>query len=371
MKAALYLGLMSGTSADGIDVALASFAPRPKLIAGLTHPYPRALREAILRIAQGDGHVTLDELGALDVEIARTFAEAALKLLRQAGVKPRQVRALGSHGQTIRHRPSEATPFTMQIGDANVIAEQTGIVTVADFRRRDVAAGGQGAPLAPVFHAAMLGRSSKPRVVLNLGGIANITILPGPAKKPIRGFDTGPASCLLDAWTERHLGFPYDKDGAFAASGSIDAILLRRLLGEPYFSKPPPKSTGREVFHLTWLQSHLRGLVLAPKDVQATLVALSAESIAAAILTEAPDTRHVFACGGGVHNPVLMQAIQSALSPIRLSNVAAVGIDPDFVEAMTFAWFARERLENRAVKNVASVTGASGARVLGGIYSRI
>ena len=368
MKAALYIGLMSGTSADGIDVALASFAPRPRLIAGLTHPYARPLREAILRIAQGDGHVALDELGTLDVAIARTFAEAALKLLGEAGVAPRQVHALGSHGQTIRHRPSAAMPFTMQLGDANVIAEQTGILTVADFRRRDVAAGGQGAPLAPVFHAAMLGRSSKPRVVLNLGGIANITILPGTAKKPIRGFDTGPASCLLDAWTERHLGLPYDSDGAFAASGRVDPTLLRRLLSEPYFAKPPPKSTGREVFHLTWLQSHLRGLVLAPKDVQATLVALSAESIAAAIRAEAPDTRHVFACGGGVHNPVLMQAIAAALSPIRISDVATVGIDPDFVEAMTFAWFARERLENRAVKNVASVTGAKGARVLGGVY---
>lgn len=373
MKAALYLGLMSGTSADGIDVALASFAPRPKLIAGLTHPYPRPLREAILRIAQGDGQVALDELGALDVAIARTFADAALKLLREAGVTPRQVHALGSHGQTIRHRPSEALPFTMQLGDANVIAEQTGILTVADFRRRDVAAGGQGAPLAPVFHAAMLGRSSKPRVVLNLGGIANITILPGTAlpgtaKKPIRGFDTGPASCLLDAWTERHLDLPYDADGAFAASGRVDPTLLRRLLDEPYFARRPPKSTGREVFHLTWLQSHLRGLVLAPKDVQATLVALSAESIAAAIRAEAPDTRQVFACGGGVHNPVLMQAIAAALAPIKVGSVATVGIDPDYVEAMTFAWFARERLENRAVKNVASVTGARGARVLGAIH---
>ncbi len=369
MKAALYLGLISGTSADGIDVALASFAPRPKLIAGLTYPYPPRLREAILRIAQSDGQVSLDELGALDVLIGRSFADAASELLQREGVKAKQVRALGSHGQTIRHRPLQSgAPYTLQIGDANIIAEQTGILTVADFRRRDVAAGGHGAPLAPVFHAAMLGRSTKPRVVLNLGGIANITILSGSAKKPIRGFDTGPASCLLDAWIERHLDQPYDTGGAFAASGRVDSTLLARLLDDPYFTTPPPKSTGREVFHLTWLQSRLRGLVLAPKDVQATLLALTAESIAAAIRTHAPDTREVFACGGGVHNPVLMAALNAALAPAPVTSVATVGIDPDFVEAMTFAWLALQRLEDRAIRDVPSVTGASGARVLGGIY---
>ena len=370
MKAALYLGLISGTSADGIDVALASFAPRPKLIAGLTYPYPPRLREAILRIAQSDGQVSLDELGALDVLIGRSFADAALELLQRESTKPARIHALGSHGQTIRHRPLQSgAPYTLQIGDANVIAEQTGILTVADFRRRDVAAGGHGAPLAPVFHAAMLGRSTKPRVVLNLGGIANITILSGTSKKPIRGFDTGPASCLLDAWTERHLDRPFDTDGAFAASGKVDPTLLARLLSDPYFATPPPKSTGREVFHLTWLQSHLRGLVLAPKDVQATLLALTAESIAAAIRAHAPGTREVFACGGGVHNPVLMAALNDALAPAPVTSVSTVGIDPDFVEAMTFAWLACQRLENRAVPDVPSVTGASGARVLGGIYS--
>jgi anhydro-N-acetylmuramic acid kinase len=369
VKAALYLGLISGTSADGIDVALASFAPRPRLIAGLTYPYPPRIREAILRIAQSDGQIALDELGALDVLIGRSFADAAIELLHQQGVKASRIRALGSHGQTIRHRPLQAgAPYTLQIGDANVIAEQTGILTVADFRRRDVAAGGHGAPLAPVFHAAMLGRSSRARVVLNLGGIANITILSGASKQPIRGFDTGPASCLLDAWTERHLDQPFDVDGAFAASGRVDPTLLARLLDEPYFGTPPPKSTGREVFHLSWLQDHLRGLVLAPRDVQATLLALSAESIAAAIRTHAPGTREVFACGGGVHNPVLMAALNAALSPVPVTSVATVGIDPDFVEAMTFAWLAHQRLENRAVRDVPSVTGASAARVLGGIY---
>jgi anhydro-N-acetylmuramic acid kinase len=368
VAASLYLGLISGTSADGIDVALARFAGKPRLLAGLTHPYPAHLRERILALAQGDGRIALDELGALDIEIARAFASAAQTLLRREGVPAQTIRAIGSHGQTVRHRPLGATPYTLQLGDPNVIAEQTGITTVTDFRRRDVAAGGHGAPLAPAFHAAMLARAAGTRVVLNLGGIANITILPGDAKKPLRGFDTGPASCLLDAWVGRHLDRPYDKDGAFAAAGRVDATLLARLLSDPYFAAPPPKSTGREVFHLTWLQAHLRGLALAPKDVQATLVALSARSIAEAVRAQARDVREVFVCGGGVHNPVLMAAIADALAPAPVASVASLGIDPDFVEAMTFAWLARERLANRAAPNVLTVTGARGPRVLGGIY---
>jgi anhydro-N-acetylmuramic acid kinase len=371
--AALYLGLISGTSADGIDVALATFARRPKLLAALTQPYPAALRERILRLAQGDGRVALDDLGVLDVEIGRAFADAAARLLKREGIAATAVRALGSHGQTVRHRPLGAAPYTLQLGDPNIIAEQTGITTVADFRRRDIAAGGHGAPLAPAFHAAMLTRDSKTRVVLNLGGIANITILPGGAlsdatKAPVRGFDTGPASCLLDAWIERHRDQPYDAGGAFAASGQVDPILLNRLLSEPYFAVLPPKSTGREVFHLTWLQSHLTGLALAAKDVQATLLALSTQSIAAAIQAHAADAREVYVCGGGVHNPVLMAAISDALAPIPVASVATLGIDPDFVEAMTFAWLARQRVEQRAVENVSTVTGARGPRVLGGLF---
>jgi anhydro-N-acetylmuramic acid kinase len=366
---ALYLGLISGTSADGIDVALASFARKPKLVASLTHPYPEDLRRRILALAQGDGHIALDEFGALDVEIARAFAAAATKLLEREGVDAGKIRALGSHGQTVRHRPLGAAPYTMQIGDPNIIAELTGITTVADFRRRDIAAGGHGAPLAPAFHAAMLAKDKKTRVVLNLGGIANITVLSGDEKKPLRGFDTGPASCLLDAWVARHLDQAYDKDGAFAASGHIDETLLKRLLSEPYFAAPPPKSTGREVFHLTWLAEHLRGLAIAPKNVQATLVALSALSIADAIRAHARDAREVWVCGGGVHNPVLMAAIANALAPIAVASVAELGIDPDFVEAMTFAWLARERLAGRAAPNVHTVTGSCGPRVLGGVYS--
>ncbi|MDR3387234.1 MAG: anhydro-N-acetylmuramic acid kinase [Rudaea sp.] len=365
---ALYLGLISGTSADGIDVALTSFAPQPRLHSALTHPYPESLRQRILALAQGNGHIALDELGALDVEIAQNFAAAANTLLARTGVAPAAVSALGSHGQTVRHRPYGAVPYTLQLGDANVIAELTGIVTVADFRRRDMAAGGQGAPLAPAFHAAMLARANATRVVLNLGGIANITIIPADAATPLRGFDTGPASCLLDAWAQAQLGSPFDADGTFAASGTIDQALLSRLLADPYFSAAPPKSTGREVFHPAWLHEHLRGLTIAPADVQATLVALSARSIADAVRAHARGANEVLVCGGGVHNPVLMQAIASALAPATVASVATLGVDPDFVEAMTFAWLARERIAGHAPENVCTVTGARGSRVLGGIY---
>ena len=364
-SAAQCLGLISGTSADGIDVALASFDPAPRLRAALTHPYPDDLRRRIVDLAQGNGCVALDQLGALDVEIARHFAQAANALLTREGVLARDVAAIGSHGQTVRHRPQQDPPYTMQLGDPNVIAEITGITTVADFRRRDIAAGGQGAPLAPVFHAAMLPRDGVNRVVLNLGGIANITMLDGGAP---RGFDTGPASCLLDAWAQENLSEPFDRDGAFAARGKTDMDLLARLLAEPYFTAPPPKSTGREVFHLDWLRRHLHAVRAAPADVQATLVELTAHSVAEAIRAHAPDTREVLVCGGGVHNPVLLRAIASALAPVDVVSTATRGIDPDFVEAMAFAWLAHERMLGHAPTNVHSVTGARGDRVLGAIY---
>lgn len=368
MPSALYLGLISGTSADGVDVALASLDARPRLHAALTYPYPEALRVRILTLAQGDGRIALDELGALDVEIAQNFAHAANALLARAGIASTSISALGSHGQTVRHCPRGSAPYTLQLGDANVIAELTGITTVADFRRRDIAAGGQGAPLAPAFHAAMLARSDATRVVLNLGGIANITIIPRDPGAPLRGFDTGPANCLLDAWAQLHLGKGFDADGTFAAAGSADQTLLARLLSDPYFALAAPKSTGREVFHLAWLQQHLGGLILAPADVQATLVALSVRSIADAVCAYAPDARAVLVCGGGVHNPVLMAALASALAPASVASIATLGIDPDFVEAMLFAWLARQRLAGQAPENLSTVTGARGARVLGGIY---
>jgi anhydro-N-acetylmuramic acid kinase len=365
---ALYLGLISGTSADGIDVALASFDPSPRLHASLTAAYPPPLRQRILDLAQGDGRIALDDLGTLDVEIGRAFAAAAQRLLAQAGVSARDVHALGSHGQTVRHRPALGTPYTLQLGDPNAIAESTGILTVADFRRRDLAAGGQGAPFAPAFHAAILSRGDAPRIVLNLGGIANITLLPADPGAPIVGFDTGPANCLLDAWAERHLGRSFDSGGAFAASGRVDPDLLARLLDDPYFLLPPPKSTGREVFNATWLEQRLDGANVAPADVQATLLELTARTVADAIGKHAAGSDDVIACGGGVHNPALMVALAAALAPARVESSSTHGVDPDFVEAMLFAWLARERLLERPVTDVARVTGARGARVLGALY---
>ena len=366
----LFLGLISGTSADGIDVALVDFAAgHCRLVLGRTYPWHASMRERLVALGQGGDATSLDELGSLDVQVAQAFADAALELIAGAGVAPQQVRALGSHGQTVRHRPLQAAPggmqpFTWQLGDGNVIAERTGITTVADFRRRDVAAGGQGAPLVPAFHAALLRSPDEDRAVLNLGGIANFTLL--PAVGPVRGFDTGPANALLDAWCARHTGQAFDAGGAFARQGRVDPALLQRLLDEPWFALPPPKSSGREQFHLGWLQPRLRGDERA-EDVQATLLELSAESIAAALRAQQPQTRRLLACGGGVHNPLLLQRIAAQLPEVAVESTGVHGLDPDFVEAMAFAWLARETLAGRP-GNLPAVTGARGPRVLGAIY---
>ncbi|MDQ2972107.1 MAG: anhydro-N-acetylmuramic acid kinase [Pseudomonadota bacterium] len=362
---ALYLGLISGTSADGIDAALCSFEPAPRLHAALTHPYPGDLRARILQLAQGDGATTLDEIGALDARIGQCFADAALALFAQSATAPQDVRAIGSHGQTLRHRPNANPRFTLQLGDPNLIVERARITTVADFRRADFAAGGQGAPLLPIFHAALLGKHDATRAVLNLGGIANLTVLHADGR--VIGFDTGPANGLLDAWCTLHTGEPYDRGGAFAARGQVGVALLTRLLGDPYLVRAPPKSTGREHFHLDWLRARLEDLPLSPEDVQATLIQLTARSVAEAVAAHANDAEEILVCGGGVHNPVLMRALQHELAPRVATSTTRYGIDPDYVEAMAFAWLARERLEGRP-GNLPSVTGAKGPRVLGGVY---
>ncbi len=366
----LYLGLMSGTSADGIDAALVRFegegrALRCQLVHGRTFAWDGATRARLVALGQGADSVSLDALGALDATVAQAFAEAALALLQDAGVPRGRVRAIGSHGQTIRHRPHADPPFTWQLGDGNVIAERSGIDTVADFRRRDVAAGGQGAPLMPAFHAALLGSAQEDRAVLNLGGIANFTLLPVGGE--VRGFDTGPANALMDAWCERHTGRAYDADGAFAASGQVNAALLARLLAEPWFALPPPKSTGREHFHLDWLQARMDGTVVPAADVQATLLDLTARTVADALQMTQPDTRRVLVCGGGVRNAVLMARLAAYLPQAIVESTALHGLEPDYVEAMGFAWLARETLAGRP-GNLPAVTGASGRRVLGTVY---
>ncbi|HTM29151.1 MAG TPA: anhydro-N-acetylmuramic acid kinase [Rhodanobacter sp.] len=363
---ARYLGLISGTSADSIDAVLVSFSRGvPQLLASHAHPWPAALRERMLALAQDEATIDLDAFGRLDVEIGHGFADAALHLLEQSGTPARTVRAIGSHGQTLRHRPLGRHPFTLQLGDPSVIAERCGIEVVADFRRADIAAGGQGAPLLPALHAMLLARPGHVRVILNLGGIANITVL--GADGSVHGFDTGPANGLLDAWCLRQRHEPFDRDGAYAASGRVDATLLAALLADPYFALPPPKSTGREHFHLGWLATHPRLAALDPADVQATLLELTARSVATAIAQSAPAAEEVLACGGGVHNGALMRRLGELLAPSVLLSTSRYGIDPDFLEATAFAWLARQRLLGLP-GNLPAVTGARGPRVLGAIY---
>src|SRR5690606_7898212 len=282
----LFLGLISGTSADGIDAALVRFDDgHANLVFGRTYPWDEALRTRLVELGQQSAKLSLDDVGELDVRIARAFADAALQAMADSGTNAGDVAAIGSHGQTLRHRPHGPYPFTLQLGDPSTIAEHTGVRVVADFRRRDVAAGGNGAPLLPGLHAALLHSQDEDRAVLNLGGIANLTLL--PAHGEVRGFDTGPANGLMDAWCLRHRGEAFDRDGAFAREGKVDDTLLSRLLDDPWFALPPPKSTGRDQFHLGWVESKLRGdgdpVDRLPADVQATLLALSARTIADAL----------------------------------------------------------------------------------------
>lgn len=361
----LYIGLMSGTSVDGIDAALVRFAPTPQLVFGRTYALPDALAAQVLQLSQSQASIALDAVGELDTRLGTALAAAANAVLADSGTPADAIRAIGSHGQTLRHRPFGDAAFTMQLGDGNIIAERTGITTVADFRRRDVAAGGQGAPLVPAFHAALLRDDTEDRAVLNIGGIANLTLL--PRSGAVRGFDTGPGNGLMDAWCLRHLGERYDRGGALAAGGRCDDVLLARLLAEPWLALPPPKSTGRDQFHEAWLETKLQGLAVAVADVQATLNRFTAETIAQSLQAQMPGCERVLVCGGGVHNPVLLANLAAALPQARIESTAAHGVDPDFVEAMAFAWLARESLAGRP-GNLPDVTGARGPRVLGSVY---
>lgn len=337
----LYIGLMSGTSLDGIDAALVEFInDQPKLIATYYQPYPEELRETLRQLCQ-PGAGDLELIGRMDVELGRRFAAAAGELLACAAIKKDAVRAIGSHGQTVRHRPAGTHPYTWQIGDPNLIAELTGITTVGDFRRRDLAAGGQGAPLVPAFHHAVFS-ADYPRVVLNLGGIANLTWLPADPDADVFGFDTGPGNTLMDAWIQRHHGYSHDANGEWATQGQIHPYLLETLLAAPYFSRSPPKSTGREEFHLPWLDSILANFGgLSDVDIQATLGELTARGVADAIHSYCPTAREVLICGGGVHNLYLMRRLAVHLAPRLVQSTAAAGISPDWVEAIAFAWLAR------------------------------
>ena len=364
----LFIGLISGTSLDGIDAALVDLSQTPRLIAARHQPYPRDLLDPLRALCLPGGN-EIDRLGGLDRRVAFAFADAVAELLTQAGVPSQRITAIGSHGQTVRHRPGSPYPFSLQIGDPNTLAEQTGITTVADFRRRDLAAGGEGAPLVPAFHQAMLRHPSRPRVVLNLGGIANITCLPpGDSNRPVTGYDTGPANTLLDRWVARHQDQPLDRDGAWAAAGRLLDPLLQRLLEDPYFSLPPPKSTGPEYFNLPWLERHLDPPPQRPEDVQRTLLELTAVSVSQAIAREGLAPAEVLVCGGGVHNSLLMSRLQHHHQEGQVRSTATQGLDPDWVEAMAFAWLASRTLAGLS-GNLPSVTGARRDVVLGGIFS--
>jgi anhydro-N-acetylmuramic acid kinase len=368
---ALYIGLISGTSMDAIDAALVDFDAEPlRVLATSATAFDPALKTRVAAMIDRADSVALDEVGQIDVEVGRAFAQATLSLLRTSGTSAGEIRAIGSHGQTLRHRPDLPAAFTWQIGDPNVLAEMTGISVVADFRRRDVAAGGQGAPLLPVFHDQVFRSRQEDRVIANLGGIANVTLLlrsEAGTSIPVLGFDTGPANRLLDAWISLHQGREFDADGRWAATGSVDEALLEAFLDEPYLRLAPPKSTGRELFNMNWLNAKLASSARRPNDVQATLQRFTAVSLADAVRRCAPGAA-IYVCGGGAHNHGLLAALAELLAPNHVATTAELGLDPDFVEAIAFAWFAKRTLEGLP-SNAASVTGAKGARILGGVYA--
>ncbi|SHL28622.1 anhydro-N-acetylmuramic acid kinase [Halomonas caseinilytica] len=373
----LFIGLMSGTSLDGIDAALVditSEAP-PRLLATHGEPIPPQLRDLLWRLCHAE-RIDFAELARAEADFSRLQARAVEALLEARDIPATEISAIGSHGQTVEHAPAGhygGPAYTLQLDNPSLLAELTGCCVVADFRRRDLAAGGQAAPLAPAFHQALFRVPDEWRVILNLGGFANLTLLP-PETSPHAplGFDTGPANALLDAWHARHRGGPFDANGAWAASGCVDEALLERFLEEAFFHQPPPRSTGRELFNLDWLEARLSGNE-RPQDVQATLAELTAISIAMGIemareRLEAPAVGRLIPCGGGAHNPDLLSRLARRLPDTPLEDSANFGWPADWLEAGAFAWLAWRRLE-RLPGNLPSVTGAAGPRILGGIYA--
>lgn len=361
-----YIGLMSGTSMDALDAVLVDFSNVPlRLVSHHSRPLPPDLRQQLLSLSS-IGENELERVAQADIQLGRFCAETVLELLADAHIGHIEVIAIGSHGQTIRHAPNASPPYSVQIGDGNTIAQATGIATVTDFRRRDMVVGGQGAPLVPAFHEALYRSSNIERVILNIGGMANISILPADEDTPVSGFDTGPGNVLLDAWIQQKQGELYDMDGSWGRSGKVNATLLESLLSDPYFSLKPPKSTGREKFNLAWLQAHLAEK-LSDEDIQATLVELTACSISQAIHDYAAESGELLVCGGGAHNGLLMERLAARLPQWHVGSTEEYGLAPRWVEATAFAWLARQTLLNLP-GNLPSVTGATEAVVLGAIY---
>ncbi|MEN9866118.1 MAG: hypothetical protein RL748_1708 [Pseudomonadota bacterium] len=372
----LYIGLMSGTSMDGVDAVLAEFSGSPGSTPcrtlGHTHlPFSSTLRQQFMALQQpGENEIEREALAAN--QLAHVYAEAVSKLLQQSGVPASRIRALGAHGQTIRHRPELG--YTRQSQNPALLAELSGIDVIADFRSRDIAAGGQGAPLVPAFHHALFAAPGQTRALVNIGGISNISVL--HANGRIEGCDTGPGNVLMDGWIQQHQQKNFDQDGAWAASGTCHEALLAQLLREPYFAQGLPKSTGRDLFHLSWLAQHLQGFpALPPADVQATLCALTANSIAQMLLRcsdqLAQPLAALYVCGGGAYNQHLCQLLQQVLAQtlpqISVSSTTRLGVAPDQVEALAFAWLAYRHVQGQSA-NLPQVTGASGLRLLGACY---
>ena len=363
-----YIGLMSGTSVDGIDAGLYDFSEEhPQVIDFYFQPFAPQVKQKIHALCTNHQSVSLSEYGELDTQLGLLYAEACLNLLSQAKINANNVKAIGNHGQTLYHSPNATYPFTLQIGDANIISQKTGITTIADFRRRDIAAGGQGAPLVPAFHQAMFQTDRENRVIVNIGGIANLSILPKDTQAAILGFDTGPGNTLMDYWIAKHQNNSYDNNGEWAATGKVQNELLKQLKADPYFAESPPKSTGTEYFSANWLTKKLAALPAnPPKDVQRTLCQLTAETIAEAIQRFAPETGQVFLCGGGTHNQTLCKELAQLLK-LPIASTESQGVHPDQVEAMAFAWLAKRTLEG-LTGNLPETTGAKQAVILGGIY---
>ncbi len=368
---AIYMGLMSGTSMDAVDAALADIDGRDcRLMAYRQFPLAATIKARLLATRSPQVAISVREYGELDRELGHLFADAACQLLQDAGIPAGEVIAIGSHGQTLLHQPEGRRPFTMQVADPNIIAARTKVTTVADFRRMDTAVGGQGAPLTPAFHAHMFRHADQDRAVLNIGGIANLTLLPAADDKPIIGFDSGPGNALLDDWILQHKGLSFDRDGQWASSGKPRQALLDALLGDEYFQRPPPKSTGRDLFNRDWLLQRLQHTDedLQPEDIQATLMELTCQSIAEALKSLLPRCGELLVCGGGAHNTALMRGLSLLLPDMHVCTTAERGLDPDSIEALAFAWLAQRRLENLP-GNIPSVTGADREVVLGGIYA--
>ncbi|WP_045855537.1 anhydro-N-acetylmuramic acid kinase [Teredinibacter purpureus] len=366
----LFIGLMSGTSVDSIDAALVEFSDNTLRLHGTVGiSFEDRTRQKIFDLTR-PGANEIDRMGALDKQMGILFARAVNQLLAETGYTASDITAIGSHGQTIRHRPRSAgTPdqFTLQIGDPSTITQLTGITTVADFRRRDMAAGGQGAPLAPTFHKEMFSSSTESRCILNIGGMSNVTYLSKEGN--VVGFDTGPGNVLMDAWISSFGSHSFDKSGGWAAEGTVNQELLDKLLSHSFFRMPAPKSTGREDFDLSWVTSAVEQTItpFTPQDVQATLTELTAVTIANALTETCEHGTHIFVCGGGAHNTHLFERLTTLLPQFKLDTTEALNLHPDWVEAVAFAWLAMRTLD-RKPGNIPAVTGASNTLILGGVY---